>query len=324
MDRILEKVSDPSALSDMLRDRAFMLQKARDFFADRGVLEVDCCALSSRAAIDSNIDVISSSVSDRETGFLHTSPEYAMKRLLAKGSGDIYYLGHVFRKGDIGRIHNPEFAMAEWYRLGLSFSDLIEETCSFLSLFFGPLPIQTISYREAFARYVGIDYTAASLSTIKEAARKFAAVDSENWNRDTYLHFLLTHAIEPHLGRKELTVFTDYPPNEAALAQVVEKNGEKVAERFEIYYESVELANGYHELADASELRRRFQEENETRRSQNKEIYLLDEPFLAAIENGFPECCGVSVGFDRAFMLRRKAKSIAEVLPFAWGHSFEV
>src|SRR5690242_18857032 len=120
-----------------LKDRALMLKKARAFFEERGVLEVDCCALGPRAAIDSNIDVISATVSQEETGFLHTSPEYGMKRLLAAGCGDIYYLGHVFRKGYIGRIHNPEFAMAEWYRLGISFAEMIEETCAFLFLFFG-------------------------------------------------------------------------------------------------------------------------------------------------------------------------------------------
>lgn len=184
--------------------------------------------------------------------------------------------------------------------------------------FFGPLPVRHVSYREAFERYAGIDYTAAPLSLIRVAAGKAGATGSDHWSRDVCLHFLLTHAIEPHLGLGELTVFTDYPPHEAALAQVVVKKGEKVAERFEIYHESVELANGYHELADSSELRRRFEEENGIRRSQNKETYLLDEPFLKAMGRGFPECCGVSVGFDRTLMLRRKAKSLSDVLPFAW------
>ena len=308
----------PAPASEVLRDRALMLQKARTFFSERNVLEVDCCALGPRAAIDSNIDVIDASVSTRETGYLHTSPEYAMKRLLSAGCGDIYYLGHVFRKGDIGRLHNPEFAMAEWYRLGISFSEMIQDSCAFLSLFLGPLPVRTIGYREAFARYAGIDYTAASLEELQAASVSYSASGSKNWSRDAHLHFLLTHAIEPHFGRGELTVFNDYPPIEAALAHLVEKNGEKVAERFEIYHEGVELANGYHELADSSELRRRFNEENEIRKIRNKETYLLDEAFLSAMQTGFPECCGVSVGFDRALMLRRKAKSIGEVLPFAW------
>jgi lysyl-tRNA synthetase class 2 len=262
--------------------------------------------------------VIQAAASDQETGFLHTSPEYAMKRLLANGSGDLYYLGHVFRKGDIGHLHNPEFMMAEWYRIGLSFAEMIQETSDFLSLFLTNLPLRIVSYHEAFERYVGIDVVSADIEELRRTARLFSAADSEEWDRDTYVHFLLSHAIEPHLGQGEMTALIDYPPHEAALACVVEKQGRNVAERFEIYHEGIELANGYHELADASELRRRFAEENEIRRLQNKETYLLDETFLEAMEKNFPDCCGVSVGFDRALMLKLKAKSIREVLPFSW------
>lgn len=308
----------PEPTVNLLRDRAKMLQKARQFFSERNILEVDCCALRPRAAIDANIDVINASVSDQETGYLHTSPEYAMKRLLSAKIGDIYFLGHVFRKGDIGPFHNPEFTMAEWYRTEISFADLIEETCAFLFLFIPPLPIRTISYRDAFTQYVGIDYSKASLPELQQKARALSAHDSPNWNRDTYIHFLLSHAIEPRLGQGELTVFTDYPPHEAALAQVIEKQGELVAERFEIYCNGIELANGYHELGDAEELRRRFQHENALRASRGKEPYLLDEPFLVSMETYFPECCGVSVGIDRALMVRHQTKTIKEVLPFAW------
>jgi lysyl-tRNA synthetase class 2 len=308
----------PEPTVNLLHDRAKMLQKARQFFSERNILEVDCCALRPRAAIDANIDVICAHVSNQETGYLHTSPEYAMKRLLSAKIGDIYFLGHVFRKGDIGPLHNPEFTMAEWYRVGMSFADLIRETCEFLFLFLPSLPIRTISYRDAFAQYVGIDYSQASLLELQEKAKNLSAHDSENWNRDTYIHFLLSHAIEPHLGQGELTVFTDYPPHEAALACVVEKQGELVAERFEIYCQGIELANGYHELGDAKELRRRFQQENTLRSSRGKETYLLDELFLTSVESYFPDCCGVSVGIDRALMVRHQAKTIKEVLPFAW------
>lgn len=310
--------SIPNAL---LRERALMLQKAREFFAARNVLEVDCCALVRCAPIDSNIDVISASVTPSLRGFLHTSPEYAMKQLLSQKSGDIYFLGHVYRQGEIGPRHNPEFTMAEWYRIGMSFPDLIQETCEFLFLFFGALPIRKISYREAFALYVGIDYSGSSLTDLQNAAKRHSidlSHDTASWNRDTFLHLLLTHVIEPRLGRQELTVLMDYPPNEAALACIVEKNGEQVAERFEVYYEGVELTNGYHESSDSIELRNRFTEENAIRHSLGKETYALDENFLASLQNGFPDCCGVSVGFDRALMLRRKAASLKEVLPFAW------
>lgn len=294
-----------------LRERSLMLQRARSFFADRGVMEVDCCSLVQRAPIDSNIDVISASVTDSEKGFLHTSPEYAMKRLLSKGSGDIYFLGHVFRKGEIGRIHNPEFTMAEWYRLSFSFDEMISETCEFLFMFLGPLPIRKIGYREAFSQYLGIDYK-------KDDLAPYIPTYAQDWSRETALHYLLSHKIEPHFGRGELTVLTEYPPSQAALASTFEKNGERVAERFEIYFEQVELANGYHELADASELRKRFEEENRIRKSLNKETYLLDEAFLSSLNNNFPECCGVSVGFDRALMLQQKASALCDVLPFSW------
>ena len=290
-----------------LKNRARMLEQARFFFKQRGILEVDCGALVKRAPIDANIDVISAFVSSSEQGFLHTSPEYAMKRLLSLGCGDIYFLGHVFRKGEIGRLHNPEFTMAEWYRIDLSFEKMIQETCEFLSLFLGPLPIRSLSYRNAFLQYAGIDYTKDSLPQV-----------NPSWTKVETLHYILSHQIEPFLGAEELTILTDYPPYEAALACVVEKNGESVAERFEIYHNGVELANGYHELSDANELRRRFEKENEERKRRNQEPYLLDNDFLSSLENNFPNCCGVSVGFDRALMLQQKANSLSQVLPFAW------
>jgi lysyl-tRNA synthetase class 2 len=296
-----------------------MLAKARDFFAQRGIIEVDPCSLSPFPAIDSNIDVISADVSSQQLGYLHTSPEYAMKRLLAAGCGDIYFLGHVFRQGEIGRLHNPEFTMAEWYRLGFSLDEMIHETCDFLSLFLGPLPLRKIGYREAFESYAGIDYSRAPLEKLLEKAEPFSlSSEASSWTRDALVHFLLTHAIEPHFGDGELTVLIDYPPHEAALAQLIERDGEFVAERFEVYCEGVELSNGYHELPDAHELRRRFTEENKLRAAAQKPVYPLDEAFLAALKPSFPDCCGVSVGFDRVLLLARKANALSDVLPFTW------
>jgi len=272
-----------------------MLAQARSFFAERNILEVDTPHLVPRAPLDSNIDVI-----EAEGGFLHTSPEYAMKRLLAAGAPDIYFLGHVFRKNEIGPRHNPEFTMAEWYRKGISFDAMIQETCAFLFLFLGPLPIRYLSYREAFALY------AKDRSTL-----------DPSWDEATQRDYLLTHQIEPHLGRGELTVLLDYPPDQAALACLIEKGGQLVAERFEIYHEGIELTNGYHELTNSAELRKRFEKDNQLRKSQGKEPYRLDEAFLAAL-NHLPDCCGVSVGFDRAFALMQKKAKLSEVLPFAW------
>ncbi len=308
----------PEPTLKTLRERARKLNEARLFFAERNILEVDCCALNPCAAIDTHIDVIDAAITSYQKGFLHTSPEYAMKRLLCRGIGDIYFLGHVFRQGDIGRLHNPEFTMVEWYRTEMPFSAMIEETCDFLRLFLGSLPSRSIGYREALLQYAGIDIRSASLNDLQKASQRFSIEGSLHWSLETYIHCLLTHAVEPHLGRGELTVFTEYPPEEAALARVVEKEGHFVAQRFEIYCEGIELANGYCELGHSIELRRRFTEQNTIRKSLGKATYPLDESFLTAMENNFPECCGVSVGFDRALMLQLKAQAISEVLPFAW------
>jgi len=300
----------PHGLINTLKERAKFLALARQFFSERGVLEVDCGALVKRAPIDANIDVITASVSNRETGFLHTSPEYAMKRLLALGMQDIYFLGHVFRKGEMGRLHNPEFTMAEWYRLSMPFEKMIQETCEFLFLFFGNLPIRLLSYRNAFSQYTQINYTQDSISHLLPQ-------NAANWSKQESLHYILSHLIEPCLGQNELTVLIDYPPQEAALACVVKKNEEIVAERFEIYYQGVELSNGYHELSDDKELRCRFELENKMRELRNQEPYSLDEEFLTSIKD-LPDCCGVSVGFDRALMLRCKSPSLRHILPFSW------
>lgn len=294
---------------EQLKNRALMLQRARAFFQQRNILEVDCGALVKRAPIDANIDVISAFVSNTEQGYLHTSPEYAMKRLLSEGSGDIYFLGHVFRKGEIGRLHNPEFTMAEWYRIGVPFEAMIEETCAFLSLFLGHLPVRTLSYRNAFLQYAGINYAEDPLDPL---------LPSNNWSREEGLDYILSHKIEPHLGLNELTILTDYPPSQAALACLTEKQGELVAERFEIYHRGVELSNGYHELSNPEELKRRFTLENQARKKRGQEPYLLDENFLNAMEKGIPDCCGVSVGFDRALMLQNQVDRLSHILPFSW------
>ncbi len=312
-----EPMTKPKKL--ILQDRSAMLAKARAFFAERSILEVDCCALSPCPAIDSNIDVIPAEVAPFQIGYLHTSPEYAMKRLLADGIGDIYYLGHVFRQGEIGRIHNPEFTMAEWYRLGFSFEQMIQETCDFIQLFLPTqLSVRKITYRQAFEQYANIDYSLASVPELLRAASKLGLTPDPSWARDTLIHFILTYAIEPSLGKEELTILTHYPPHEAALACVVEKNGEFVAERFEAYYQGVELCNGYHELADGSELRQRFREVNALRIRGGKPAYALDEAFLSSLGSHFPDCCGVSVGVDRLLFLRHKVQSLSEILPFTW------
>lgn len=302
----------------LLHQRAEALASARAFFAGRGILEVDCSALVRSPPLDANIDIISAAVTAKETGYLHSSPEYAMKRLLADGSGDIYFLGHVYRKGEIGPRHNPEFTMAEWYRIRFSFQEMIEETCDFLSLFAGPLPRRILSYSDAFHLYAQLDPEIESQEDLLAAITR-RGIDlpreAAHWKKETLVHLILTHFIEPHLGKNEMTILIDYPPEEAALAHVIQKNGRPVAERFEIYINGLELANGYHELADPHELRNRFI----TLNTKRQDPYVLDELFLSTLKTKpLPPCCGVSVGFDRAFMIQHKLSHIADAIPFPW------
>lgn len=281
-----------------------MLSSARAFFAKRGVLEIDCGALLRYPPIDSHIDCIST-----DQGFLHTSPEYALKKLLSQGIGDCYFLGHVYRKEETGKLHNPEFTMVEWYRLNFSLEQMIQETADFLALFVGEKPIRLLPYAKAFEQYLQIDYRAVSLQTLHNLTQS-------SWDRSTCIHYLLTHKIEPFLGRGEFTVLCDFPPYEAALACVIEKQGQRVAERFEFYCEGIELTNGYHELADAKELKKRFETINSERIIEGKSPYPIDESFLQSLSQ-LPDCCGVALGFDRAMMLRHGLSSIEPVIPYA-------
>lgn len=264
-------------MSPALSDRAQMLARARQFFAEREIMEVDCAALSPYASIDRHIDLIEAQVLGRRM-FLHSSPEYAMKRLLAGGSGDIYQLGHVFRDGEEGARHRPEFTMAEWYRLGFTFQEMINETVDFVHLFIGEQPVKQLTYTDLFALHGGLPH-------------------SQNDQ-----HLMLATVIEPALDPKTTHVVTHFPADQAALARV---EGDH-ALRFEVFAGGLELANGYDELLDADEHRRRFA-------AAGKPDLPVDEPFLEALEN-LPPCCGVAVGFDRLMMIRAKTDQITDVI----------
>jgi elongation factor P--(R)-beta-lysine ligase len=278
---------------ERLQARAEMLRQARAFFAEREIMEVDVPILSKAASIDAHIDLIEASAAGKRY-FLHSSPEYGMKRLLSEGIGDIYQLSHVFREEEVGHRHNPEFTMAEWYRVGFSLKEMIEETLDFVALFLPQKPegYEEMSYRELFLRYLGY----------------FPESQEE---RDLQFCSL----IEPQIGRAQPTVINGFPKERAALAQM---NQEGVAERFEIFLQGMELANGYHELLDAKEQRRRLIAANAERIKLGKGDYPMDHNFLAALERGVEDCCGVAVGFDRLMMLKEGATSIQEVIPFSW------
>lgn len=314
----------PESKISILKDRAQMFAKVRAFFSERNVMEVDVPIMGRGAPIDAHIDVMAIALKAGEHGFLHTSPEYAMKRLLSLGSGDIYQMSHVFRDGEFGRLHNPEFTMVEWYRVGMTYDTLIEETLDFIRLFLGKIPSYSISYRDAFRQFASIDYVTATPAALVACAHQHKVhlpPDAIHWDKDTLLNFLIGFIVEPHLGKESLTVLRDYPATQSALAQTSIREDEAIAERFEIYFRGVELANGFHELSDPEEQRRRFEEENQHRLRLGKNTLPVDENFLKALHHGLPDCCGVAVGFDRLMLLRHGKDNLDSILPFNWAHA---
>lgn len=304
-----------------LQDRAWMLKQARKFFEEREITEVDCPLLSPYASVDAHIDLIPAIYKGEEKRYLHSSPEFGMKRLLAEGMGDIYQLSHVFRDGEWSVRHNPEFMMAEWYRLHFTLEEMIEETIQFISLFLGNQSYEVLSYRELFQRETGMDYVTATEQQLfyyiqKKGIPFYPAIVEEG--KDALLNLILGSQIEERLGQGNYCVLAYYPASQAALAQKRWLGEEQVAERFEVYYRGVELANGYHELSDPHEQRLRFEEANLARQLLGKEELPLDENFLHALEKGLPDCCGVAVGFDRLMMLRQQQSTLSEVLSWAW------
>lgn len=305
-------------LRTKLARRAEALALARSFFAECDIMEVDCLALSPKASIDINIDLFSTSSSIHGQRFLFSSPEFPMKRLLCDGSGDIFYLGHVWRHEEAGTKHSPEFLLAEWYRIGISFSQMMRETIEFAERFIEKRKHCFLSYREAFLLYAKIDPFTASLQQLTSACKDFEGYPIDDSSPDELLNLLLALKVEPSFDKHTITVLYHYPASQAALSRQVDDNGHIVAERFEIYCEGLELANGYHELANPREQKARFCADNAFRQNAGKEIYPIDENFLSALELGLPDCCGVAVGVDRLLMIREGVASIGEVMPIAW------
>lgn len=314
----------PGAQQEALRARASLLACIRAFFAGRGVLEVETPLLCSRGITDPAIEplLVSGCVSVAGgTRYLQTSPEYAMKRLLAAGSGPIYQITKAFRDGEAGHRHNPEFTLLEWYRPGMGQHQLMEEVAALVSACLGERPWQALSYRELFQRSVGLDPFNDSLASLEESARARVDVGDLRGDRDLWLDLLLTHCVEPWLVQQGLCFVYDYPASQAALARVSKRDGHLVGERFELYVDGIELANGYHELADAAEQRARFEEDNRRRRARGQPERELDEALLAALEAGLPDCSGVALGVDRLLMLMTGETDIRRLLAFSWDRS---
>lgn len=313
----------PGADLEALQRRAVLLAEIRAFFAARNVLEVETPLLCTAGVTDPAIESFSvdrgSSLSAPR--FLQTSPEYAMKRLLAAGSGAIYQIARAFRDDESGRRHNPEFSLLEWYRPGFDHHALMDEVAELISQVLQLPGSSRISYRDLFQRAAGLDPFTASIEALQAAAQAVTDTGSLQGPRDFWLDLLLTHVVEPSLADSGLVFVYDYPPSQAALARVGSSDGAAVAQRFELYVDGVELANGYCELTDAEEQRQRFQSDNRVRRERGQPERPLDEFLLAALTAGMPACSGVALGMDRLLMLAMGREDIREVQAFSWDRS---
>lgn len=250
--------------------------------------------------------------------YLLTSPEFPMKRLLAAGSGDIYQICQAFRDGEYGQLHNPEFSVLEWYRLGFDHHQLMDEMAQLVRVCMeAELPVEKISYQRLFEQFFHWDPLVATKEQLQASAEAYpiqGAADMDLAQRDDWLDLLLTHVIDRHLGQGRLTFVYDYPASQASLARLNPEDP-RVASRFELYYQGVELANGFHELADSKEQRSRFEEENQQRERNGQQQMPVDERLLAVLDD-LPDCSGVALGLDRLLMLKLGAHSLDQVLNF--------
>jgi len=320
----------PAASLEMLERRAEMVQRIRRFFDERGFLEVETPLLSHDVVVDRHLDPIPVTLfaDAREpavgsTLWLQTSPEFAMKRLLAAGATAIYQICKAFRGGgETGPRHNPEFTMVEWYRVGDGYAAGRRLLSDFAEATLDRGPAMQLTFRDAFSNYAGVNPLEASLAELLDVARSRKAISAEDverfladGDRDAVLDLLLTAIVEPSLGIASPTIIYDYPGSQSALARL-SADDPRVAERFELYVDGLELANGYHELLDPAVLRDRNSRNNAGRIADGKTPLPTESRLLSAMDEGLPACSGVALGLDRLVMVATGAKSIQEVLPF--------
>ena len=319
----------PSSDIQTLKRRAQLLSDVRRFFAERGVLEVETPILSQSAPTAIYLDSFSTDY--QPTGltpksyFLQTSPEFAMKRLLAAGCGDIYQIARVFRHGELGRLHNPEFTMLEWYRPTLTYKALMQEVDTLLQDIAGFLPAIYERYHSLFLHYLNLNLEQTDTDSLRQTALDRVSALPDDWqcDRDGWLDILMSEVIEPELAKRQQPVIVyAVPASQAQLAKLYENDlSMTVAARFEVYAGGLELANGYDECLDAAELRARFNRDNEQRRAAGKSQMPMDDRLLAGIHAGMPACTGVALGLDRLLLLITGKNNLADVISFAFERS---
>lgn len=317
----------PSASLEQLQKRAKIIQTIRQFFIERKVLEVETPLLSQAGVTDIHLFCFKtffigpeiSTAKPNPQGvplYLQTSPEFHMKRLLSAGSGSIFQIGKAFRNEESGRFHNPEFTLLEWYQVGFDHFLLMDEMDQLLQLVLACDSARRCSYQDAFLEVLNIDPLTAEIDALKAVGQKLnlgEVVDDET-DKDTLLQLLFCVAIEPVIAEHRPCFIYNFPASQAALARI-SKEDSRVAERFEVYYKGIELANGFHELSDADEQLSRFQEDNRLRLRKGIEEMPIDQRFINALPN-LPDCAGVALGVDRLVMLATEKTHIDDVLSF--------
>lgn len=311
----------PSASRELLLARARLLAGVREYFALERVLEVETPMVSAASIPEPNIPSLKVSPAAGGDYWLHTSPEFPMKRLLAAGSGDIYQICRVFRDGELGDKHNPEFTMLEWYRLGLDQAAMMNEVERLLrhlcAVFSVPVTtFNSLSYQQAFVDAIDLDPLQCSLDELKVAAERHTSAVPLGMpnNKDAWLDWLLSQCVTVQFEAKQFTYLTQYPASQAALAKLDETG--LTAQRFEVFYGELELANGFHELTDAEQQAQRFEQENLRREQQGQSQIALDQKLLAAMRAGLPPCSGVALGLDRLLMVLTGQDRLEQVIAF--------
>jgi lysyl-tRNA synthetase class 2 len=306
----------PTASLQVLHERSALLRKLREFFHARNFVEVETPLVAAEVIPELHIEPLRTATGQ----FLQASPELQMKRLLAAGAGDMFQITRSFRAGERGQWHNGEFTLVEWYRRGDGLQAGMGLLDEMIQEVLAAPPAARTTYADAFGRHVGVDphaATADQLAAAATAADVAVPSDFDRRDRDQWLNLLLALRVEPQLGRDRPEIIYHYPASQASLAKVITAaDGTRVAERFELYWRGVELANGFHELADAAELRRRFEAVNQARTADGRDALPMPERLLAAMEHGLPDCTGCALGFDRLLMLATGAASIDEVIAF--------
>jgi lysyl-tRNA synthetase class 2 len=310
----------PTASIENIRQRAQLLAAVREYFRQQNVLEVETPLLCRHTVTEPHIDSISIGT-HQEKRYLQTSPEYAMKRLLAAGVPDCYQICKAFRQSENGSRHNTEFSLLEWYRLGFNLEQIIQDTLSLIETLCGKsLPVKIIAYRDAIQQVFERELNDLDQTFLVQQAQSIGVVDAHKLSYEQCLDIVFSEYVMPQLQHEGLTVIHGYPAAQAALAQLNPENSD-IADRFEVFYQNLECANGYVELTNAHQQAQRFELDQQRRTQYALPEVETDQRLLAALESGLPHCAGVALGLDRLLMLVCDADHIANVISFDWPHA---